>query len=174
MDSEEKRRLVGERMWRGCLILMTLPFFLLLGFCGWAKWAGPRSALPPEVEWDEILAFGEQAGLRDGCSFGAYRISSTTITRFSNRATRPIGWYQTPLRLTDGQYAVVGPDQQQITLYADQGTTCESATSKRLKLADRYQRARGETGNWYRIFNHGEGLILVSPRERLAWYLYFG
>ncbi|WP_278254128.1 hypothetical protein [Sphingobium sp. BYY-5] len=41
-------------------------------------------------------------------------------------------------------------------------------------MPDRYQRALSAPGNWYKIFNHGEGLAVFSPREKIAWYLYFG
>ncbi|MCI4589854.1 hypothetical protein MOK15_07090 [Sphingobium sp. BYY-5] len=98
MDADEQRATVGDIVWRGCLILMILPFVFMLGFCGWARWEAPRSLLPPEVEWTEIIAFGETYGLRDGCGFGAYRISSETSARFADGQDLPFGWYPTPLR----------------------------------------------------------------------------
>ncbi|MGW8203672.1 hypothetical protein ACWGM0_14180 [Sphingomonas bisphenolicum] len=174
MDADVQRTSMGDIMWRGCLILLILPLVLMLGFCGWVRWESPRGALPPEVEWDEIIAFGEDFGLRDGCGFGAYHISPETSLRFVEGRDLPVGWYRTPLPMEDGQYAYVGPDRKRITLYAHHGTTCASKKGKRLGLPDRYQRALRGPGNWYRISNHGEGLIVVSPKEALAWYLYFG
>lgn len=174
MSVDEKGVTVGTILWRGCLFLMLLPILLPLSFCGWTLWHSPRSALPKEVEWESIVAFNENSGLRDGCSFGAYRITDATVTRFSGKSNLPAGWYRTPLPLEDGQYALVGPARRRIALYADHGTTCASEKARRLKLTERYGMARNRPGRWYKILNHGEGLILVSPKDRMAWFLYFG
>lgn len=164
---------MGDNLFKGCLILVALLLCLPLGFCALVQWRVPRQALPPEVQWSEIIGFDGTAGLRDGCSFGVYRITPATVARFRRGNALPPEWFRTPLRIEDGQYAYVGPDQRRITLYANHASTCASEELQRFRLNDDRD-VLGERGNWYKILNGGEGMVVVAPARGLAWYMYFG
>lgn len=158
----------------GCLSFLALLLTLPLGFCGYVKWHEPRHSLPKEVEWSDVLAFGSSYGLREGCSFGVYGLPVTARYEFRQGSRLPAGWRQTPVILKDGQYADLGPSGGQITLYAHHATTCASATAQRYHLVEAYEGALHEPGNWVKIINGGEAMVLVAPRRGLAWFLNFG
>ncbi|WP_070158241.1 hypothetical protein [Sphingobium phenoxybenzoativorans] len=163
----------GDTLFKGCLILLALLLCLPLGFCTLIQWRVPRQALPPEIQWSEIIGFDGEAGFREGCSFGVYRITPATVARFRRGNDLPLEWYRTPLRIEDGQYAYVGPDQRRITLYANNASNCASEKLQWLRLND-HRHVLGQSGNWHKIFNGGEGMILIAPDEGLAWYMYAG
>ncbi|HKT14540.1 MAG TPA: hypothetical protein VJR87_03955 [Allosphingosinicella sp.] len=159
---------------RAFLLLIAAAICLPLGFCAWIRMYQPRSSLPPEVRWSRIIGFGSESGLREGCAFGAYRLTTKTVAAFEKGANLPSDWHRTPVRIEDHQYAYVQPGQRPVTLYALGATSCASAKLKRMRLDSGPDIALRRPGNWYRIHNGGEGLVVVSPRRELAWYLYFG
>jgi len=150
--------------------LLALP----LGFCGYVKWREPRSMLPAEVQWSEVLAFNSTFGLREGCSFGVYRLSDSARFALLRGGKLPGGWWPSPLALIDDRHADLAPLGRQITLHADSAVTCASDTARRFRLVEGYEDAMREKGNWVRILNGGEALVLVAPRRGLIWYLNFG
>jgi hypothetical protein len=169
-DGAEKGR---GGWWKTCLGLIVFILCLPLGFCGWFLWQEPRTALPPEVKWSEIIGFNDQGFFREGCIFGAYKLAPETIKTFKEGEHMPGGWYRTPLAPEDREYAV-DLSGESGHLYALGATSCASDKTKRLKLNAGPDRALSRAGSWYKISNHGEGLVIVSPDEGLAWFLYFG
>lgn len=157
-----------------CLCVLALLLILPLGFCGYLRWHEPRHALPPEVVWSDILAFRSDFGLREGCSFGVYRISDKFRNRLLHGGKMPADWRQTPLAIRDGQYTDLGPNGSEITLYALSAVTCASDTAKRYRLVEAYSAVLEEPGNWVKVINHGEAMIVVAPERGLAWMLNFG
>jgi len=157
---------------RGCAVIGAALLCLPLGFCAWITWDEPRSALPSEVEWTDIIGFDSQSGFREGCGFGAYRISSDNAAAFASASFNAPKWRQTPLTIEDGQYAFVGPAQERVTLYALHATGCASDDLR--KTSSQMYKALSNSGSWYHIYNHGEGLVVVDPSAQLAWYLYYG
>ena len=157
----------------GCLSMLILMLVLPLRFCGYARWSEPRNVLPTEVEWSEVLAFGSTFGLREGCSFGVYRLSDRARNQLLFKAKLPAQWHPTPIKIRDGQYARVGQSDE-ITLYALHATTCASETADRYRLVEAYQQALNEQGNWIKVLNHGEAMIVIAPRRGLVWFLGFG
>lgn len=173
MDQEDARSDIGGCMRLGCLFALALLICLPLGYCQLVEWRQPRQALPPEVQSSEIIAFDSESALREGCAFGVYRITPDTAARFMRGDRLPAEWSRTPLEIEDDQYVHVGPERRRVTLYANHASTCASDKVRRLGLND-YRAVLGQPGNWYKIFNGGEGMILVAPGERLAWYMYVG
>lgn len=165
----------GKRVLKyGCLTFFVSLLVLPLGFCGYLSWRGPRGALPKEIEWSDVLAFGSTFDLREGCSFGAYRISDKARYSFLWGGKLPAEWRQTPITIRDGRYADLGPDGSEITLYALHATDCASAKARRYRLVEAYEHALSEPGSWVKIINHGEAMVVVSPQLGLAWFLNFG
>lgn len=157
---------------RGCTLIGAALLCLPLGFCGWVAWYEPRSALPEEVEWTDIIGFNSEFAFREGCVFGAYRISASSASAFASAKYGPPKWQQTPLRIEEGQYAFVGPTQDRVTLYALHATSC--APDDQRGMIRQMHAALSKSGSWYHIYNHGEGFVVVDPSTRLAWYLYYG
>jgi hypothetical protein len=175
MDVSELDR--PQRGWsgyllRGCAIVFAMLLCLPLGFCAWLDWNEPRSALPEEIEWTEIVGFDSEFALREGCAFGVYRISAATAAAFSQGQFGPPMWHQTPVEMEDDQHALVGATRDRVTLYALHATGCASDDLTRMSRP--LHTAMSESGNWYYVYNHGEGLVVLDPSAKLAWYLYFG
>jgi hypothetical protein len=150
------------------------------------RWYEPRHALPAGLEWTEIIGFGSQSGLREGCSFGAYRLAPDAISAFKsgkpphayqdvgNGKSYPVIWSRTPLRIEEDQYAYVGPQQEKINLYALSANACGTEKLSRMGMGNLLWRALQTKGNWYYIFNNGEGLVVVDTHDSLAWFSYYG
>jgi len=151
----------AKRGGRWLAVFFASLLILPLGFCGYVKWREPRSMLPAEVQWSEVLAFNSTFGLREGCSFGVYRLSDNARFALLRGSKLPGGWRPSPLALIDDRHA-------------DSAVTCASDTARRFRLVEGYEDAMREKGNWVRILNGGEALVLVAPRRGLIWYLNFG
>lgn len=166
---------LGGPKWRyGCLGFLALLLVIPLGFCGYVRWHEPQNALPAEVEWTDVLAFGSAFNLREGCSFGVYRISDHLRNRLIFKGKMPSAWLKTPIALRDRQYLRWDAAGGEIPLYALHATSCASDTARRFRLVEAYGVALEQPGNWVKILNHGEGMVIVAPRQGLAWFLAFG
>lgn len=150
-------------MLRVCLIVVAFAVCLLLGFCGWLSYDAPRSKLPPELEWSEILAYHEDGGLREACIYGLYRLTPESAADLSRSGP----WEGAPMVLdSSGKRA-------DNSLYALNANSC-APDGPWKSPAGSVSRALQQRGTVYRTFNHNEGLIVVEPKTRLTWYLYYG
>lgn len=160
--------------WEACLVVIVYIICLPLGLCGWILWQSPRDVLPPEVKWSEIIGFNDSGFFMEGCVFGVYKLAPESIKTFTDREHPPPGWSPTPPARQNRQYSVDGSGESG-HLRAMAATSCASDKTKRLKLDQGADRALNRAGSWYyRISNKGEGLVIVSPGEGLAWFLYIG
>lgn len=134
-----------------------------------------KTALPPEVAWSKVETFNSQVGgFLEGCQFGVYRITEQTAQKFAPDADPPGEWYPTPLKIEGGgpgRVYVVSKNRWE-SFFASYATNC--ADRKVSAEIRNYRPSLDAPGSWYKIINHGEGLILVDPTRRRAWYLYSG
>lgn len=120
-----------------------------------------------------MISFNEEGLVREGCSYGVYRLTPSSAAQVASSKT---GWLPTPLALTaragsasESKRETRGHKGEAVHLYALGAATCPE--DRDLPSVDR---ALERPGNAVRIFNGGEGMVVVQPSTRLAWYLYYG
>jgi len=145
---------------KGCLIAILLTICLPLGFCSAYKYRAARSVLPPELEIAEVISYGESGVIMEGCAYGVYRLTPKGISNISKAGL--VG--RTPLKIIDGYKLLDGT-----TLHALSAPGCEASPS-----GPPFRETLDKPGGYYKILNHGEGLILADPKAGLVWFLYDG
>lgn len=150
-------------MRRGCLIAILAVILLPLGLCSYYDYRAARSALPPELEIARVFGYHEEGFLREGSALGVYRVTPESVARLAHMPE----WHRTPMirdakgKLPDGTYPyALGAST------GGGGGISIAAPSVESVLA--------KPGNFYKTFNHGEGMIVVEAKSGYAWYLYFG
>jgi hypothetical protein len=165
-DSDARR---GNLLFRVCLAALVAMFCLPLGFCAWMEWRMARTALPPEVQWTDIIAFRQEGFFMESQLCGLYVLAPSSIEAFQLGEV-PTGWQRAPIVIDEE-----GREPRRTALSA-LGATSLGCTAGRLKdgsAIPEVERVLLDAGTWHRTFHRGDGLIVVSPSHRLAWYLYY-
>jgi hypothetical protein len=165
--------------------LLGLPVVSFMLFYLYASWNWEIRILPGVVEIDRVLAARQTGGFREGCSYASYEIQQDFARELiddglnylsHNHPKRTLGfnkyqdereWKPTPIPEEPYLYAFGAANgcTNRPAEYFYEGT-----------LIDAHELAK-EPGNFYSTHGGGggrEGLIIISPKRRVAVYLYFG
>lgn len=149
--------------------MKTQSVILLAGLvmtgCTGPTW--PRDQIPAGMEIERTLFAGGGFGLRESCDALVVQLSRASTVRLVRvkRTTSgtdlmpPDGWMTTPL-----------PAAGSRAPYEAAFGGCKNGASPLGDLPGTLKRP----GAFYKILNHGEAILIISPRTKLAGYFNFG
>jgi hypothetical protein len=175
----------------GCLpivaCLTAIAAGISLSTCVWLRREDAVGRLPPQIGFERIVAAHSEGVIMEGCVYATYLLTPTTVRLLRERgidaligtypeknyANNPDGdWQRTPLPSPGQREAIYeegGEPQPLFALGAASG--CGDARGAKALEIERLLR---QPGNFYNVTRNGEGLILISPSEGMAAFLYFG
>ncbi|MDV3458035.1 hypothetical protein RZN05_13650 [Sphingomonas sp. HF-S4] len=145
--------------------IIVLAASVLTG-CTGPTW--PSDQIPAGMEIERSLFAGGGFGLRESCDALVVELSDASATRLitGKRTKSGIeltppggGWSITPIPQASGNAA-----------YEAAFAGCESGDRPLGDLPGALKRP----GAFYKILNHGEAILIVAPRAKLAGYFNFG
>lgn len=140
---------------------------IVLTGCG-PTW--PNDRFPAELEVDRTLFAEGGLGFVDTCVAMVVEVTDKSAVRLIGPGKRvkgawvaspPDGWLPTPMPTETGQP----------TFYRGAFTGCNNEGRKPLgDLPGALQRP----GAYYKVLDHGQGIGVILPRQKLAGFYYFG
>ena len=163
----------------------SIGLLCVIGCCAWINLLDLADGFPSGLTYDRVLAHNEQYGLREGCAYIAYELSSDSADRVKRGGVAMLRdvhfvrsddrnpyseWQATPLDEFDNYEATADDTRQRVSLYT-LGAASGCGGDRASYDADALL---AEAGNYVSMSKNNEGLAILSPARRLYLFLYFG